>query len=213
MDVLTSLWGLVVHLDRHLGDLIAVYGSAVYLLIFLIVFCETGLVVAPFLPGDSLLFVAGAVWAAAGRSAHPLALVIVAAAFCGDNVNYALGRLAGARLTRRLGGRWINRDALAQTEVFYRRYGAVTVIAARFMPLVRTFAPFVAGLARMDYGRYIVFSVLASLLWVGVLVYAGYSFGNLPMVRENLSVAMGLVVILSFMPVIVQFVRNRLRRR
>jgi len=157
-----NLLDIVLHLDVHLLKMVAQYGVSIYAILFAIIFCETGLVVTPFLPGDSLLFVAGTVWAASGMSAHPLALTIVAAAFCGDNLNYAIGRFVGARLLQRIDRRWLNRGALERTEAFYRRHGGKTVIMARFVPLVRTFAPFVAGIGRMHYLRYIAFSILAS---------------------------------------------------
>jgi membrane-associated protein len=211
MDILASLVDLIVHLDQHLGELVRAYGGWVYAIIFLIVFCETGLVVAPFLPGDSLLFVAGGLWAASDMNVHALSGVIVLAAFCGDNVNYLVGRLIGPRVLRD-GARLLNREALARTELFYARHGGKTVIVARFMPFARTFAPFVAGIGRMHYPRYITFSVLASLLWVGTLVYSGYYFGNVPVVKRHFSLVVVGVIALSFLPLTVAALRRRFTR-
>jgi len=211
MDLLGALWDLLVHLDRHLGDLMREYGVWIYGIIFGIVFCETGLVVAPFLPGDSLLFVAGALWAASGRDPLPLMATIVAAAFCGDNLNYFIGRFAGMRLFKP-DSRLLNRAALERTHRFYERHGGKTVIMARFVPLVRSFAPFVAGLGRMAYPRYIAFSIAASLLWVGLLVDAGFFFGNVPLVKNNFSLVVVAIVAISFAPMAIEFLRARLRR-
>jgi membrane-associated protein len=211
MDILAALLDLVVHLDLHLGEMARAYGTWVYAIIFLIVFCETGLVIAPFLPGDSLLFVAGGIWAASDMNVHGLAAVIVVAAFCGDNVNYAVGRFIGPRVLRE-GGRLLNQAALERTQLFYQRHGGKAVIVARFMPFARTFAPFVAGVGRMHYPRYIAFSVLASLLWVGSLVYAGYYFGNVPAVKKHFSLLIVGVIALSFAPLIFGVLRRRFAR-
>ena len=211
MDLLAALWDLVAHLDRHLGELMRQYGGWIYGIIFGIVFCETGLVVTPFLPGDSLLFVAGALWAASGRDPLPLMATIVAAAFCGDNLNYFIGRFAGMRLFKP-DSRLLNRAALERTHRFYERHGGKTVIMARFVPLVRSFAPFVAGLGRMAYPRYIAFSIAASLLWVGLLVDAGFFFGNVPLVKNNFSLVVVAIVAISFAPMAIEFLRARLRR-
>ena len=208
MDILTHLLELIVHLDQHLGDLVRSYGLWIYGIIFLIIFCETGLIIAPFLPGDSLLFVAGGLWAASDMNPHVLSAVIVAAACCGDNLNYSVGRFLGLRVLRGK-GRFFNREALDRTRGFYARHGGKTVIMARFIPIIRSFAPFVAGVGRMHYGRYLVFSVLASLLWVGILVYAGVYFGNVPVVRNNFSLVILLVIGVSFIPVVVAALRRR----
>ena len=200
MDILTHLLELIVHLDQHLGDLVRSYGLWIYGIIFLIIFCETGLI--------SLLFVAGGLWAASDMNPHVLSAVIVAAAFCGDNLNYSVGRFLGLRVLRGK-GRFFNREALDRTRGFYARHGGKTVIMARFIPIIRSFAPFVAGVGRMHYGRYLVFSVLASLLWVGILVYAGVYFGNVPVVRNNFSLVILLVIGVSFIPVVVAALRRR----
>jgi membrane-associated protein len=209
MEILAQLWDLVVHLDKHLAVLLAQYGTWIYALLFIIVFCETGLVVTPFLPGDSLLFVSGALWAAAGMEAHWLAVTLVSAALLGDNVNYWVGRYFGPRVFRWENSRVFNKKALDYTREFYKRHGGKTIIIARFVPLVRTFAPFVAGIGHMPYPRYIAFSVFGALLWVLSLVYLGYFFGNLPIVKQNLTVVIFLIIGISLMPIALQWLRHR----
>jgi membrane-associated protein len=209
MELLTQLWDLVVHLDKHLAALLAQYGTWIYALLFLIVFCETGLVVTPFLPGDSLLFVAGALWAAAGMDAHVLAITLISAALLGDNVNYWVGRYLGPKVFRWEGSRIFNRKALDYTREFYKVHGGKTIIIARFVPLVRTFAPFVAGIGRMPYGRYIAFSIVGALLWVLSLVYLGYFFGNLTIVKQNLTVVIFLIIGISLLPIAIQWLKHR----
>ncbi len=209
MDLLLSLWDFVIHLDAHLAALVQQYGTWIYALLFLIVFCETGLVVTPFLPGDSLLFVAGAVWAISGMDAHWLAITLIVAALCGDNVNYWIGRTLGPRVFRWENSRIFNRRALDYTAAFYERHGGKTIIIARFVPLVRTFVPFVAGIGRMRYPKFLAFSMLGALLWVVSLVYAGYFFGNIPLVKDNLTVVILGIIALSLLPVLRQFLRAR----
>ena len=200
------------HLDRHLGELLQQYGTWIYALLFLIIFCETGLVVTPFLPGDSLLFVAGTLWAAAGMEPAALAATLVVAAISGDNTNYWIGRFLGPRVFRWENSRIFNRRALEYTQEFYRRHGGKTVVLARWLPLVRTFAPFVAGIGRMAYARFLMFSVGGGLLWVVALVYAGYFFGNIPVVRQNLSLAIVGIVAVSLLPLAIGLLRHRLRK-
>jgi membrane-associated protein len=212
MDLLLQFWDLLVHLDRHLAALLAQYGVWVYAILFLIVFCETGLVVTPFLPGDSLLFVAGTLWAVSGLEAHWLAATLIAAALCGDNVNYWIGRWLGPRVFHWEDSRWFNRKALDRTHAFYERHGGKTIVIARFLPIVRTFVPFVAGIGRMAYLRFLAFSVAGALLWVLSLVYAGYYFGSMPLIRDNLTLVIFAIIGLSFMPIAVEFLRARLRR-
>jgi membrane-associated protein len=211
MELLAFFWDLVVHLDKHLAALLQQYGPWIYALLFLIVFCETGLVVTPFLPGDSLLFVAGALWAAAGMDARVLAATLIVAALCGDNVNYWVGRYIGPKVFRWEGSRFFNRKALDRTHAYYERFGGRTIIIARFVPLVRTFAPFVAGVGTMPYLRFLAFSVAGALLWVISLVTAGYYFGNVPIVKENLAIMILVIVALSVAPIVIEFVRLQLR--
>jgi membrane-associated protein len=165
----------------------------------------------PFLPGDSLLFVAGALWAAAGMDARVLAATLIVAALCGDNVNYWVGRYIGPKVFRWEGSRFFNRKALDRTHAYYERFGGRTIIIARFVPLVRTFAPFVAGVGTMPYLRFLAFSVAGALLWVISLVTAGYYFGNVPIVKENLAIMILVIVALSVAPIVIEFVRLQLR--
>ena len=209
MELLGALWDLVVHLDAHLEGFVAQHGAWVYALLFAIVFCETGLVVTPFLPGDSLLFVAGAV-AAAGRMDLPAVMAaLLAAALCGDNVNYWIGRLLGPRVFQRGDSRWLNPAHLRRAHDFYERHGGKTIILARFVPVVRTYAPFVAGVGAMPYLRYLAFCVAGALLWVVSLCQAGYWFGNIEVVRKNLTAAILVVVLLSISPGLVAWLRSR----
>jgi membrane-associated protein len=177
--------------------------------LFLIIFCETGLVIAPFLPGDSLLFVAGALWANAGMDAPLLAACLISAAVLGDNCNYFIGRWLGPRVFRWENSRLFNQRALVYTQQFYERHGGKTVMMARWLPLVRTFAPFVAGVGRMHYARFVSFSVIGSIVWVGVLVALGWYFGNLPWVKKNLSLVIVAIIAISLLPMLWAFVRQR----
>jgi membrane-associated protein len=212
VELIAFFWDFLVHLDRHLAALLQQHGPWIYLLLFLIVFCETGLVVTPFLPGDSLLFVAGALWAAAGMDALALAATLIAAALCGDNVNYWIGRYLGPKVFRWEGSRFFNRAALDRTHAFYERHGGKTVVIARFVPLVRTFAPFVAGVGKMGYPIFLAFSIGGAILWVGLLVSAGYFFGNVPAVKNNLTVVIFAIVALSLAPIAIEYLRARARR-
>ncbi len=209
MDFLLFLWDLVVHLDRHLEVLLRQHGAYIYLLLFLIIFCETGLVVAPFLPGDSLLFVAGALWAAAGLDVHALVMTLSAAAILGDNLNYGIGRYLGPRVFRWEHSRIFNRKALERTHAFYERHGGKTVIIARYLPLIRTFAPFVAGMGRMVYPRFLAFDVFGGILWISSLTYAGYLFGNVAFIKQNLTLVILFIVALSLSPLAIAWARQR----
>jgi membrane-associated protein len=194
MDLIWTLIDILLHLDRHLSEVIGQYGIWTYLILFLIVFCETGLVVTPFLPGDSLLFAVGT-FAALG--ALDLGLVIAllsAAAILGDSVNYTIGATIGPRVFRREGVRLLNRRHLERTHEFYERYGAKTIVIARFVPIVRTFAPFVAGIGRMRYRHFLFYNVTGALLWILSLVLGGYLFGNIPVVRRNFSLVIFAII-------------------
>jgi membrane-associated protein len=209
MELLAALWDLVVHLDRHLERFVAEHGPWVYALLFVIVFCETGLVVTPFLPGDSLLFVAGTIAAVGGMDIGLVMAVLILAALTGDNVNYWAGRWLGPRVFSREASRWLNPAHLRRTQDFYARHGGKTIIIARFMPIVRTYVPFVAGLGAMPYARYIGYCVLGALLWVVSLCLAGYLFGNIPAVKSNLTVVIAAIVLLSISPGLVAWLRSR----
>ncbi len=208
MDLLASFWDLIVHLDQHLEAFVAQHGAWVYALLFAIVFCETGLVVTPFLPGDSLLFVAGAIAAVGGMDIVAVTATLVVAALCGDNVNYWVGRWAGKKVF----SKYLNPVHLQRTQAFYERHGGKTIILARFMPIVRTYAPFVAGIGHMPYLRYLAYCVAGALLWVVSLCTAGYFFGNIPAVKNNLTVVIVLIVLISISPAIFAFLKSRLQK-
>jgi membrane-associated protein len=205
MDTLAALWDLAVHLDRHLAAFVAQHGTWVYALLFAIVFCETGLVVTPFLPGDSLLFVTGALAAAGGMDITLVMTVLVAAALCGDNVNY----WTGPRVFHYRESRWFNPEHLERTRAFYERHGGRTIILARFIPIVRTYVPFVAGIGAMPYLRFLSFSIAGALMWVISLCTVGYFFGNLPVVKNNLTLVIIGIVALSISPGIVAWLKSR----
>ena len=212
MELITGFIDVVLHLDRHLQWLVANYGVWIYAILFAIIFCETGLVVTPFLPGDSLLFVAGAVAAGGGMDVHALFAVLVLASFSGDNTNYWTGRYVGPRIFSRKSSRLLNPAHLERTKAFYERYGGKTVLIARFVPIVRTFAPFVAGMGRMAYARFVAFAFGGAVLWIGSLTYAGYFFGNLPVVKNNLTLVIVGIVLLSISPGVIEYVRARKAR-
>ena len=212
MDLLASLFDIAMHLDVHLQELIAQYHTGIYAILFLIVFIETGLVVWPFLPGDSLLFVSGALAASGDMDITTLILVLIAAALTGDNVNYGIGRLVGTKVFQRKRSRWFNPAHLARAHAFYERHGGKTIILARFIPIIRTYAPFVAGIGAMPYLRYMGYCIVAAVLWVVSLCVAGYLFGNMPLVKENLSIVIVLIVLVSISPGVFAWARSRWRR-
>ena len=211
MELLTGAIDLFLHLDKHLNELVRQYGTWTYLILFLIVFCETGLVVTPFLPGDSLLFAVGALAATDGSPVHVgwVSLLLLAAAILGDTVNYQIGHFVGPKVFTSKHTRWFKREHLDQTHEFFERYGGKTIIIARFVPIVRTFAPFVAGVGAMTYWRFLLYNVVGALLWVGLLVYAGYFFGNAPIVKDNFSIVIIAIIILSMVPAVWEFIRRR----
>ncbi len=209
MELFTLFLDVVLNLDDHLQALVASHGAWIYLILFLIVFCETGLVVTPFLPGDSLLFVAGTVAAAGGMDIHLLVLLLIIAAILGDAVNYGVGHFIGPRVFKSSESRWLNPKHLERAHEFYEKYGGKTIIIARFVPIIRTYAPFVAGAANMTYAKFALFNVSGAILWVMSLGYAGYFFGNLPVIRDNLSLVIIGIIILSILPGVVEILRHR----
>lgn len=211
--MLTTLVYSLLALDQTIAALAMQHGPWMYALLALIIFAETGLVVLPFLPGDSLLFLGGTVVAAAGLNVHLLVAALALAAILGDSVNYSIGRYIGPKVFQRPDSRWLRQDHLRRTQEFYDRYGGVTIIIGRFIPIIRTFAPFLAGVASMAYGRFLTYNVIGGVLWTGSLVYAGYLFGNIPWVKQNLSIIVVAIVVLSLMPVAITFLRERFRRR
>jgi membrane-associated protein len=211
MGLIGSLWDLVIHLDRHLSAVIHDYGAWTYLLLFLIVFCETGLVVTPILPGDSLLFAVGTFAAAGALDLALVLLVLSVSATAGDTVNYAIGYRVGPRIFRRQSVRFLNREYLDHTHRFYERHGAKTIVIARFVPIIRTFAPFVAGIGQMGYGRFIAYNVIGGVSWVCLLVLGGYAFGNLPAVKQNFTLVIFAIIGVSLLPGVIEFLRQRRR--
>jgi membrane-associated protein len=212
MELLRKLIDIVLHLDKYLKDLVPEYGIWIYAILFLIVFCETGLVVTPFLPGDSLLFAIGALAGAGSLSLFGVQAVLIAAALLGDNTNYWVGCLIGPRLFKGE-SRLLNRKHLEKTHGFYERYGGKTIIIARFVPIVRTFTPFVAGLGKMNYGKFLSYSVFAAFLWVLSVTAAGYFFGGIEIVKKNFSAVVLMIIIISIIPAVVEFFRERNRRK
>ncbi|TMH87800.1 MAG: DedA family protein [Betaproteobacteria bacterium] len=212
MELLFSGWDLLVHLDRHLATLLEQHGAWVYLLLFVIIFCETGLVVTPFLPGDSLLFIAGTLAAGGGIDVHLIAVLLVAAAALGNTVNYSIGRFIGPKVFHWEESRLFNRRALDRAHAFYEKHGGKTIVITRFVPILRTFAPFVAGIARMTYLSFTAYNLAGALAWVLSLLYAGYWFGNVPFVKENLTIVIVGIVVLSVTPLAFEYLRQRLKR-
>jgi len=208
VEFLTQIVDFVLHIDVHLQEIIGQYGALTYLILFLIVFAETGLVVTPILPGDSLLFAAGTFAALGSLDPFVLTILLILAAVAGDTLNYWVGHWVGPRaFSGKL--RWLRQDYLKRTEAFYERHGGKTIILARFVPIVRTFAPFVAGVGRMHYGRFLGFNVLGGVAWVSICVTAGYFFGNLPFVRDNFSLVVLGIIGVSMLPLLVEWIRHR----
>ena len=207
MDWMTQAIDLFLHLDHHLSGVFAKYGVWTYAILFLIVFLETGVVVTPFLPGDSLLFAAGALSASGGLNPVLLFVLLASAAILGDTVNYAIGRATGPRVFRE-DVRWLKRDYLERTHRFYEKHGGKTIILARFVPIVRTFAPFVAGVGTMSYGRFVVYNIAGGILWTALFTFGGYFFGNLPVVKENFSFVILGIILVSVAPFAVEAARR-----
>jgi membrane-associated protein len=211
--VITTLLYSLLALDQTLAQLAAEYGPWLYGVLFLVIFAETGLVVFPFLPGDSILFISGTVVAVAGLNIHVLVAVLVAAAILGDSVNYAVGHYLGPRVFHEPDSRWFKREYLLRTQAFYDKYGGITIIIGRFVPIIRTFAPFLAGVAGMTYPRFLSYNVVGGFAWITSLVYAGYWFGNIPWVKDNLSFIVIAIVVVSLIPAVSTFINERRSRR
>jgi membrane-associated protein len=209
MELIYTFIDIFMHLDKHLGDVIRNYGLWTYLILFLIIFCETGLVVTPILPGDSLLFAAGAFAATGAFHVAWLFVLLSIAAVLGDTVNYWIGKYLGDKIGQKENIRFINREYLDKTHQFYERHGGKTIIIARFMPIIRTFAPFVAGVGKMNYFRFISYNVAGGILWISSFVFGGYYFGNIPMVKKNFTLVILAIIFVSILPGIVEFIRHR----
>jgi membrane-associated protein len=211
MDLLLSLVDFILHIDVHLDGIIRDYGAWTYAILFLIIFCETGLVVMPLLPGDSLLFAAGAFAARGSLNPVVLFVLLAAAAIVGDSVNYGVGRYLAPRAER--GFRFIRKEHLDRTHAFYTRHGGKTIVFARFMPIIRTIAPFVAGVGAMTYGRFIVYNIAGGLAWIALFVFGGFFFGTIPAVEKNFTLVVFVIIFLSILPGIIEFVRHRRSRQ
>ncbi len=209
MELLRLAIDFILHVDQHLLELFNDYGLWIYGILFLIIFCETGLVVTPLLPGDSLLFAAGALIASSSLNVHVMALTLISAAILGNVTNYTIGRFFGKQLFSNPESRVFRRDYLRRAEEFFTRYGGRAIVLTRFAPIIRTFVPFAAGMGAMHYGRFMAYNVAGGVAWVGIFLYAGYFFGNLPAVRENFTLLILAIVVLSFVPVVVEWWRAR----
>ena len=209
MEFIKDFIDLFLHLDTHLQTVIQNYGTWTYVILFLIIFCETGLVVTPILPGDSLLFAAGAFAATGSLDLAWLLILLTFAAVLGDAVNYAIGHFMGPKVFAQPDSRFLKREYLDRTHQFYEKYGGKTIIIARFVPIVRTFAPFVAGVGSMTYVKFASYNVIGGLLWVGVCVFAGYAFGNIPVVQENFTLVILGIIFVSILPGIIELLRQR----
>jgi membrane-associated protein len=209
VEFLATFIDIVLHLDAHLLALTHQYGMWVYAILFMIIYCETGLVITPFLPGDSLLFVAGALCGMGALQLELLVPLLVLAAFSGDNTNYWIGRLVGVRLLSQPDSRLIKREHLDKTHAFYEKHGGKTIIFARFLPIIRTFAPFVAGIGLMRYRLFMLFSALGSVAWITSLAIAGYLFGNIPLVKNNLTLIIIGIIVITLLPALLEYIRHR----
>ncbi len=213
MELIATFIDIVLHLDKHLVKLVAEYGVWIYAILFAIIFSETGFVVTPFLPGDSLLFVAGAVAATGGMNVHLLVVLLIAAGFLGNSVNYAIGRWLGKRLFTDRKSRWLNPAHMEKAHAFYEHHGGKAVVISRFLPIVRTYIPFVAGVGEMDPGRFTAFNIAGAVLWVGSLAYAGFFFGNIPWVKGNLTAIIVGIIVVSLLPLVYAYVRAKVAGR
>lgn len=209
MEFISVIIDFILHIDQHLTELAAQYGTWIYAILFLIIFCETGLVVTPFLPGDSLLFAAGGIAAIGEMNIHVMVALLITSAIIGDAVNFMIGKYFGAKLFANPDSKIFKRNYLDKTHKFYEKYGGKTIIIARFVPIVRTFAPFVAGMANMHYGRFIRYNVIGAVLWVVLFSYAGYFFANIPVVKNNLGLVLGAIIVISVLPGVIEVLRAK----
>lgn len=202
---------IILHLDLHLAEWATWLGPWLYLILFLIIFAETGLVITPFLPGDSLLFAVGALASVTNSpySVHLMALLLIVAGILGDFVNYSVGKFIGPKVFSRENSRLFNKEHLIRTQHFYERFGSATIIIARFAPIIRTFAPFVAGIGKMNYSRFVVYNAVGALLWVGSFIYAGFFFGNIPAIKRNFHIVIVAVILLSLLPIVIGYFKSK----
>lgn len=209
MELLSGLIDFILHIDVHLIALTAQYGMWIYAILFLIVFAETGLVVTPFLPGDSLLFAAGALCSLGAMDVYTLMALLIVAAIVGDGVNYAVGKTIGPRMFSSDTSKFLNKRHLDRTQAFYKKHGGKTIILARFMPIIRTFAPFVAGVGAMKYRQFLTYNVVGAVIWVASFCLLGFFFGNQPLVKKNFSLVIGAIIVISFLPTIWEILRSK----
>lgn len=209
MELLASFIDIVLHLDVHLLAIMQTYGMWIYAILFMIIFCETGLVVMPFLPGDSLLFVVGALCGVGALEIQLVLPLLIAASFSGDSTNYWIGRLVGMRLVKRANSRFLKHEHLEKTHMFYKKHGGKAILFARFLPIVRTFAPFVAGIGLMRYRTFMLFSALGSIAWISFFTLGGYFLGNISVVKNNLTLMVVIVIVISFLPALREFIKHR----
>jgi len=205
MHSLNQILDLFLHLDKHLSYIIQQFGAWTYGLFFLIIFAETGLVLTPFLPGDSLLFAVGAFAALGSLNVWWLFILLSIAAIIGDGVNYAIGNFLGPKVLQKENSRFLKKEYLDKTHKFYEKYGSTTIVIARFVPIVRTFAPFIAGVGKMGYPKFATYNIIGGILWVGLFVWGGYFFGNIPIIKNNFSVTILIIVVLSLLPVLIEY--------
>lgn len=197
------------HIDQHLQTLVSTYGNWSYAILFIIIFCETGLIIAPFLPGDSLLFAAGSLAAPGWLEVHLLVVLLIIAAILGDLINYAIGYWFGGRVLAHPRNRFFKKEHMNKTRRFYDKQGGKAIVLGRFLPIIRTFVPFVAGVSRMSYSRFLIYNALGATIWVGGLVYTSFWFGNLPLIKNNFSIIIAGIIIISFLPALTGFVRHK----
>lgn len=213
MTIIQNIISFILHIDEHLVEIIQNFGSLSYVLLFLIVFVETGLVIFPFLPGDSLLFASGALAAMGAFNIVLLLIVFFTAAVIGDTVNYQIGKKVGTAIKpNSLIGRVIDQEKMDKAEKFFNKHGGKTIVIARFMPFIRTFIPFVAGASRMNYRYFFIYNVVGAILWVGICTIAGYFFGNIPIIKDNFSTVILLIIFVSVLPVVISFIKSRLKK-
>lgn len=213
MEFISWFIDFFVHIDKHLEELVRSYGVATYVLLFVIVFCETGLVITPFLPGDSLLFAAGAIASKGSLDVNLMALLLFIAAVIGDAVNYAVGRFIGPKVFERKNSRIFKQEYLSRTQKFFDKYGAKTIIFARFVPIVRTFAPFLAGVGTMSYPKFATYNVVGAAAWVGIFTYLGFFFGSTPIVEKNFKLVILAIIVLSILPAVIEVIKARREAR
>lgn len=213
MEPMKTLFDIFMHLDKHLGVIIHDYGLWIYLILFLIIFCETGLVVTPILPGDSLLFAAGTFAYAGSLDIKWLLVLLSMAAVTGDTVNYWIGHFAGPKVFHKENVRFLNKKYLERTHKFYEKHGGKTIILARFVPIIRTFAPFVAGIGRMAYSHFIIYNITGGIAWIAVFIFGGYYFGSIPAVKNNFTLVVMAIVFISILPGVIEFLRHRYSKK